>query len=244
MLTVFFADVITDTALQPIALASARIRTKAPIFDDPKKYSMPQRIIARIAEFRDEILYLPELGKNDIMFDDLMEDFLLTDEEICGEYCNDGTRSSADFQIVNDRMTFNDVSQHQDCPLPIHGRCSVLLDIHVPQSIIGPVMDQIDKGLFPLLNDTAVSLLSRISHSPYLDELTLFYPKAKNQKHKLSRQNEQQTWNKPKRRSESVVVKGEHVYTGKDGDGHGKKSCHFSTILPLADILTTDAAAL
>ena len=53
---------------------------------------MPPRIIARIAKFRDEILSLPELGKNDIMFDDLMEDFLLTDDEICGEYCNDRTR--------------------------------------------------------------------------------------------------------------------------------------------------------
>lgn len=87
-------------------------------------------------------------------------------------------------------------------------------------------MNQIDRALIPTSTDTRQALIQRISASPYLDEITSYYPKARKKsnakKNGMTRQNGAAGWRQPKRRSASVVVQPEHVYEGDDGEGNGR----------------------
>jgi len=111
--------------------------------------------------------------------------------------------------------------------LPINGIVSVNLEIRIPDNILFPVLKKIDPALVPTKDDTADSLISRVSRSSYIDEITSYYPRTMKQsdssRSKLTRQNGAIGWRQPKRRSESIVVQPEHVYEGDDGEGNGRE---------------------
>ena len=139
---------------------------------------------------------------------------------------------------LNGRLTFEEMKNKESTThvddLPLGGRHSVNLGIEVPPHVLDPVLQSISTDLIPTKDDTKESLIKRIDNCTYLDPINSLYPAAPKKsrrkfinkgtfKQGLTRQNGSVGWRQPKRRSESVVVKPEHIYDGSDGEGQGRE---------------------
>lgn len=123
-------------------------------------------------------------------------------------------------RVLTGRMDDNE-AKSIGAPFPMR---SVNLKVDIPHRFLNAATDQIPAELTPKDRDTKESLLSRLKADSYLDWINGYYPKFKaGMKQNLTNFNTAPGSKQPKRRSESVVVKPEHTYTGSDGEGWGQK---------------------
>ena len=226
----FFDTSIKDEGVRRIIDHCSAIREKQfGILQHPNRSSMPMRIQDNIMGHIQETQNVGGLLQDANV--DLIEQFTLnTFEMFSPTLCS----HPGVVKVLSGRLGFEELkgkggvySIPSGQSLPINGIVSVNLEIKIPDNILSPVLSKIDPALVPTEGDTDDSLIGRISRSSYLDEITSYYPRTKKQsdysRSKLTRQNGSKGWRQPKRRSESIVVKPEHVYEGGDGEGIGRE---------------------
>ena len=84
------------------------------------------------------------------------------------------------------------------------------------RTILEKVFEDVDNSLIPTISDDKETLVMRISGSKYLDDIVIYNPS-------FSIINGSLTSHQPKRRSEGIVKRSVHKYSGSDGEGQGRQ---------------------
>ena len=172
------------------------------------KSMMPSRVSLKIDKLQESFLKMPcEFRKKWVTIDDICE-FKLRDDEINGE-SNEVTFG----KLVDGR--FNGCLQCNNCQVGLWS-CNIRIMKKADKKSLEEVMKDLDESLIPKISDDKESLVRRISHSKYLDDIVIYYPR-------YSILNQSLTSHQPKRRSEGVVKGSVHVFSGGNGEGQGKR---------------------